>query len=184
MSEPIAWPWREGRYGASVTESDAVPGPWHARLAAVGAAAREGGVLPAHNPDCLGCGPDNPHGFGLQVVRDGDIVRAEHVFDQRHVGAPGVAHGGAVAAIVDDLCGFVPYVLGLIAVTRHLGVDYRAPVVLDAPYSLAAWLVRRDGRKLFVRAEGHAASGELAFAADALFLEVDSAHFARARAAR
>jgi acyl-coenzyme A thioesterase PaaI-like protein len=141
-------------------------------------------VLPAHNAECLGCGPDNPDGFHLQVIGDGDRVRAEHVFDRRHVGGPGVAHGGAVAAVLDDLCGFVPFVLGRVAVTRHLGVDYHAPVVLGVPYTLTAWLLRHDGRKLFIRAEGHAAGGELAFSADGLFLEVDTAHFVRALAPR
>ncbi|WP_300012589.1 PaaI family thioesterase [Pseudonocardia sp.] len=167
-----------------MTDSDAVADRWRARFAAASAAARNGDVLPAHNPECLGCGPDNPHGFHLQVLGDGERVRAEHVFDRRHVGGPGVAHGGAVAAVLDDLCGFVPFALGHVAVTRHLGVDYRAPVVLGAPYALTAWLVRREGRKLFVRAEGHTAAGELAFSADGLFLEVDSGHFERATATR
>ena len=86
--------------------------------------------LPAHHPQCLGCGPDNPHGHHLQVWRDGDRVRSRHVFDPRHVGAPGIAHGGAVATVLDDLFGFVLYVVGDLAVTRHLEVGYRAPVLL------------------------------------------------------
>lgn len=49
--------------------------------------------LPPHHPDCLGCGPQNPHGHALSVQRDENGVVAHHVFDQRHVGAPGIAHG-------------------------------------------------------------------------------------------
>lgn len=91
-------------------------------------------VLPPHHPDCLGCGPDNPHGHHVQVRRDGDRVVAEHVFDHRHVGAPGIAHGGAVATVVDDLFGFLLYNVGQPAVTRHLEVDYHAPVWLGRAY--------------------------------------------------
>lgn len=64
-------------------------------------------ALPPHHVECLGCGPGNPHGHHLHVRRDGGRVVSEHVFDARHVGAPGIAHGGAVAAVVDDLFGFV-----------------------------------------------------------------------------
>ncbi len=42
--------------------------------------------LPPHHPDCLGCGPQNPHGHALSVQRDENGVVAHHVFDQRHVG--------------------------------------------------------------------------------------------------
>jgi hypothetical protein len=55
------------------------------------------GPLPPHYPTCLGCGPDAEQGFHLEVRRDGDEVVTEHVFAPRHSGAPGIAHGGAVA---------------------------------------------------------------------------------------
>ena len=138
------------------------------------------GVLPAHSADCLGCGPDNPHGHQLQVHRDGARVHSRHVFDQRHVGAPGLVHGGAVATVLDDLCGHVLTLIGVLAVTRHLAVNYHAPTRIDTSYELSAWLVRRDGRKLFLRAEGHTPHGQLTFVGDGVFLHVDPEHFARA----
>jgi acyl-coenzyme A thioesterase PaaI-like protein len=133
--------------------------------------------LPPHYGQCLGCGPDNPHGHHLQVWRDGDhAVRTEHTFDARHVGAPGIAHGGAVATVLDDLFGFLLYQVGELAVTRHLEVDYRAPVMLSTPDLLRAWLERRDGRKLFVRGEGSAGTGPVLVAASALFIVVGLDH--------
>lgn len=139
-------------------------------------------VLPAHHPECLGCGPENPHGHHLQARRRGDGVVAEHVFDIRHVGAPGIAHGGAVATVLDDLFGFVLYLVREPAVTRHLAVDYRAPVLLGRRYTLEAHLERREGRKLFVRAVGTDDSGTAAFSAEALFIVVPPQHFAGAAA--
>jgi acyl-coenzyme A thioesterase PaaI-like protein len=135
-------------------------------------------ALPAHHPHCLGCGPDNPHGHHLSVWADGELaVTARHVFDLRHVGAPGIAHGGAVATVLDDLFGFLLYRVSQLAVTRHLAVDYHAPVLLDVPYLLRAHVERQDGRKLFVRAQGSDESGRVVVAATALFLVVDVEHF-------
>ncbi len=135
--------------------------------------------LPPHHPRCLGCGPENPHGHHLQVWRDGDVVRAEHVFDERHVGAPGIAHGGAVATVLDDLFGFLLYGVGEPAVTRHLEVGYRAPVLLGTQYLFQADVQRREGRKLFVQAQGTDASGALVVEATAVFVVVGREHFAR-----
>ena len=135
--------------------------------------------LPPHHPRCLGCGPENPHGHHLQVWREGDVVRAEHVFDERHVGAPGIAHGGAVATVLDDLFGFLLYGIGEPAVTRHLEVGYRAPVLLGTQYLLEAGVQRREGRKLFVRGQGTDERGALVVEATAVFVVVGREHFSR-----
>lgn len=106
------------------------------------------------------------------------MVRARHVFDVRHVGAPGIAHGGAVATVLDDLFGFVLYLVGEPAVTRHLEVGYRAPVLLGVPYLLEARLDRREGRKLFLRADGVDERGAPVLDARAVFVIVGFEHFA------
>lgn len=134
-------------------------------------------VLPAHHPDCVGCGPDNPHGHQMQARRDGDRVVVDHRFDGRHVGAPGIAHGGAVATVVDDLFGFVLYLVGELAVTRHLDIDYLTPVWLGAPYRCVGELERREGRKLFMRASMTDQQDVTVLTARALFLVVDAQHF-------
>lgn len=158
-----------------MNEMDGVIGEW-AKGFARDTHARD---LPPHHPRCLGCGPENPHGHHLQVWREGDVVRAEHVFDERHVGAPGIAHGGAVATVLDDLFGFLLYGIGEPAVTRHLEVGYRAPVLLGTQYLLEAGLQRREGRKLFVRAQGTDERGALVVEATAVFVVVGREHFAR-----
>lgn len=135
--------------------------------------------LPPHHDGCLGCGPTNPHGHHLQVWHEEGRVRARHVFDSRHVGAPGIAHGGAVATVLDDLFGFLLYLVREPAVTRHLEVGYRAPVLLGTRYLLEAGIERRDGRKLFVRAQGADELGEVVVEARAVFVIVGFEHFAR-----
>jgi uncharacterized protein (TIGR00369 family) len=133
--------------------------------------------LPPHHSSCLGCGPDNPHGHHLQVRRENDGVAAEHRFDERHVGAPGIAHGGAVATVIDDLYGFLLYVVGELAVTRSLQIEYLAPVRLGVDYGLRAELERREGRKLYVRAQIVDQRDRLAVSSTAVFITVNIDHF-------
>jgi acyl-coenzyme A thioesterase PaaI-like protein len=135
------------------------------------------GELPAHYLTCLGCGPLAPQGYGLRVRREGDEVVTEHVFEDRHSGAPGIAHGGAVATVVDDVLGFLLYVARAPGVTRRLEVDYLMPVRTGVTYSLRGRLDRREGRKLFVTCEGRDTEGELGFRGRGLFLVVDLSHF-------
>ncbi|HEX4251362.1 MAG TPA: PaaI family thioesterase [Pseudonocardia sp.] len=135
--------------------------------------------LPAHSVDCYGCGPDNPAGLRMQVWREGDEVYSDVVFQPHHVGAPGIAHGGAVAAACDDLFGFMLYVVREPGVTRSLTMEYRVPTALGASHRITARLNRRDGRKLYLAATGVRADGQLCFTATAVFIVVERAHFER-----
>lgn len=165
-------------------ERDDIPGPLDPVLAqwAVGIASHvgDGAALPPHHLGCLGCGPDNPHGHHLLVRRSGEHVQSEHVFDERHMGAPGIAHGGAVATVLDDLYGFLLFVIRELAVTRSLEVEYLAPVRLGVTYALRAELVRREGRKLHVHATMIDASGRVIATSTALFMTVTVDHFSKA----
>ncbi len=138
------------------------------------------GELPAHWPTCLGCGPDNPHGYQLKVRREGDEVVTEHTFAEQHSGAPGIAHGGAVATVVDDVLGFLLFVVRIAGVTRHLEVEYLKPVLTGVPYVVRARVDSRDGRKLWVSCACTSPDGTVTFTAKALFLEVTLEHFAAA----
>ena len=138
----------------------------------------DGTVLPSHHAQCLGCGAENPHGHHLVVTRDGpNAVAATHTFDTRHVGAPGIAHGGAVATVFDDLFGFLLYSIGDLAVTRKLEVEYLRPVLLDVDYMLRATIAERAGRKIHMTATLEDAKGGPAARSSALFVTVDIAHF-------
>lgn len=139
----------------------------------------DGTDLPAHHDHCLGCGPDNPHGHHLRATRHGEGVQAWHTFDDRHVGAPGIVHGGAVATVIDDLYGFLLYLVGEPAVTRQLTIDYLAPVLIGTTYLLQADVTRREGRKLFVAATVTAPDGRPVAASTAVFVTVGVEHFAQ-----
>ena len=149
-------------------------------LRSVAGALGSDGPLPPHYPTCLGCGPDAEQGYHLQVRRDGDEVVSEHVFERRHSGAPGIAHGGAVATVVDDVLGFLLYLEHIPGVTRMLEVEYVKPVLVGVPYTVRGRVDERDGRKVWVSCSGRDADGVEAFRAKGLFLEVRLEHFAQA----
>lgn len=137
----------------------------------------DGEGMPPHMPDCMGCGPDAISGYHLKVRRKGNEVVATFSFDSTHAGGPGLAHGGAVAAVMDDLLGHVMTLHGVPAVTRRLEVDYLAPVLLHEPHHLSARLDQRDGRKLWITGEGRAPDGREVFGARGLFVQVGLEHF-------
>ena len=142
-----------------------------------GKVAREKGALPPHYPSCFGCGPEAEQGLHLVTRLVGDELHATYTFQTRHAGAPGIAHGGMVAALVDDLCGFSLFLVRQAAVTRKLEVEYLKPVLVGVPYDAVAKVDRVEGRKVFVTAEGRDPDGVLTFRGDALFIVVDTSHF-------
>ncbi|MGN6160354.1 MAG: PaaI family thioesterase [Marmoricola sp.] len=152
---------------------DGLLAEWYARHALMEA----NGPIPPHHDHCLGCGPQNPHGFAIKVRSTDTGVEAIHTFDERHVGAPGIVHGGAVAAVLDDLFGFLLFKAGGPAVTRQLTVDYLAPLLLEVPYTFSAAIDGIDGRKLNVSASVAAPGGKPVAEASALFIMVDIDHF-------
>jgi acyl-coenzyme A thioesterase PaaI-like protein len=115
--------------------------------------------------------------MSLAIV--GDRVTGTLTFDERHQGAPGFAHGGALATALDDALGTVLVVVGRPGVTARLEVDYRRPAFLDRAYSVEAWLEREDGRKITMSAELRDGA-EVVAEARALFLQVDAEHFMEA----
>jgi acyl-coenzyme A thioesterase PaaI-like protein len=138
---------------------------------------REPGALPPHWPTCFGCGPDAEAGLHAVTRKVGDEVHCRYTFTHRHEGAPGIAHGGAVAALVDDVCGGLLFVVREPAVTRTLNVEYLRPVLVGVTYDLVAKVDRREGRKLFITCEGTDPEGTVAFRGGGLFLVVDLTHF-------
>jgi len=140
--------------------------------------AKIGEPLPPHSPYCAGCGPRNLAGLGLRAVRTRTGVESVHAFSDAEVGAPGIAHGGAVALAFDDLFGFALYPVGLLAVTRSLTVDYQAPFRLHHPYIFRAEVTEREGRRLFLHAGAWDETGRQAGSADATFVVVGPQHFA------
>jgi len=136
------------------------------------------GYLPPHQPNCLGCGDRNPGSLGVRLRIDGERIRGEVTLDRRHEGAPGYAHGGAVATALDDTLGSLLIVLRKPAVTAKLEIDYRRPAFLGRRFEVEAWIDRIDGRKLHLAGQ-LTEDGAVVAEAKGLFIEVEPEHFMR-----
>ena len=139
----------------------------------------DGTALPSHYEGCFGCGPERPQGLGVVAHLDGAEITTTHVFAGHHSGAPGIAHGGVVATLVDEMLGYLLYVVRSLGVTRRLEIDYLKPVLLGVPYDVRARVDRRDGRKVFVSCEGSGPDKAVVFKATGLFILVPTEHFAQ-----
>lgn len=122
-------------------------------------------------------GPANPTGVEMVSRREGDEAIAQVRFGPAFEGALGRVHGGMVAAVFDDVTGFVLAFVGEPGFTGRLTITYRAPVPVETTIEFRARLRERDGRKLYVDADARLGDTLLA-TAEAMFIMVDHDHFA------
>lgn len=127
--------------------------------------------------DSIVSGRTNPMGIGLEVRRRDDTVVATTTLGPAFEGAPGRAHGGVVASILDETMGFVLPIIGELAYTANLNIDYVAPAPLHRELRVTAALRDRADRKLWIEAQGESDDGTFV-RAEALFLAVDLTKFA------
>ena len=90
-------------------------------------------------------------------------------------------HGGAVGAILDETMGYLLPIIGEMAYTANLSIDYIAPAPLGVEVSFTARLRDRADRKLWIEAVGESEDGVFV-RAEALFLTVDLSRFTNAPA--
>ncbi|WP_188317076.1 PaaI family thioesterase [Solihabitans fulvus] len=115
--------------------------------------AETGGLL-GHHPHCFGCGQANHGGLRLAVRWHGDEARFEHTPPAHAEGGPGLAHGGYLAALVDEVAALVgAEYAGEPLMTRRVEITYSAPVLLGEPLSVRAWVEETGKRRVVLRIE-------------------------------
>jgi acyl-coenzyme A thioesterase PaaI-like protein len=130
-------------------------------------------------------GRSSPWGLDLDLHRIGDEIEARVTLRAAHEGAPNRSHGGIVAALFDDVFG---YVLGIVqqpAFTGDLYIRYEAPTPIHEELACRVRLADRVGRKLLMTGElVHRATGQRLVSARATFIAVDADAFMRQTAER
>lgn len=137
-------------------------------------------------PGCFGCDRTNRAGLRLRfraATRGGAHVVARTRLPAHLQGPPGCAHGGIVAALLDEAMAKATAALGVLALTRTLAIDFRRPVPLRAPLRVEGRFVRRRGRVLHLAASLRAFDGTELATATARFVEPPAALAARIDAA-
>lgn len=130
----------------------------------------------SHFSECVVSGSANPMGIAMRVRRSGEEAVADLNLGAAFEGAPQRAHGGAVAAVFDDIMGYVLQLHRTPAYTGRLTVHYRAPVPVREDIHVTARMTRRDGRKMFMESE-MLHGGKVVCTAEALFIAIPPERF-------
>lgn len=105
---------------------------------------------------CFVCGLENHAGLHVKFYDDGkEKVFVEHVIADHHQGYPGVAHGGIVASIMDEVGGRVVMIKNpnRLFMTMKLEIKYRAPVPTGKLIKAMGWVVKDKGKIVTAHAE-------------------------------
>ncbi len=130
---------------------------------------------------CFGCGEANPGGMHLPFTRDEANRRVIGRFrlDARYQGAPGMAHGGIIAVVLDEALGKVSRFYDARAVTAELIIEYLKPVRVGEEIHVEAHLERAEGRNLFHVGEIRDGAGRVLARARGRFVAVDPEKYRR-----
>jgi acyl-coenzyme A thioesterase PaaI-like protein len=125
---------------------------------------------------CFVCGGANPHGLGLrwyeQRQADGGLlVFTEFSFNEYQQGPPHHAHGGATAAVLDEVMGVVAWRSGLKVVLASFKLDYHRPVPLFVPLRAEGWVAAQDERKASTKGRLLLPDGNTAVSASGLYIQ-------------
>ena len=116
--------------------------------------------------------------FGLQLEleqqADGSVAGRFFV-KQDHQGPPGNAHGGVLAAALDEAMSLALHAQDTYALTARLEIDLRAPAPVGEFVRLEASVKRQERDRIWVEARAHGGDGQerLLAQADGMFVKTE-----------
>ncbi len=120
---------------------------------------------------CFACGELNTHGLHLGLHVAGDSCWTELTLQPDFQGWEGIAHGGIVATILDEVMGWALASLDSWGYTAKLSIEYRRPVPIGARIRGEGRVVEQRRRLLTTTARlFDPASGEVYATAEALYV--------------
>ena len=124
-----------------------------------------------HN--CFACGSLNEHGLKLDLHLGDGRSWTELALSTRFEGWVGIAHGGIIATLLDEVMAWSLVARDNWGVTARLSVDFRRPVPIGRPIRAEGWVVR--ARRRLVDTAGHVvdADGTVLASAEAVYLAAD-----------
>jgi uncharacterized protein (TIGR00369 family) len=127
-----------------------------------------------HHDLCFGCGQANLFGLQLELepAADGG-VSGRFFVKQDHQGPPGYAHGGVIAAALDEAMALLLFGEGTFAVTGRLEIDLLAPAPVGAFVHVRARHEEAGERTVKLGAEAAAEDGKRLAAARGTFVRMD-----------
>jgi len=109
-----------------------------------------------HSSGCFLCGEENLSGVRARFFVEGNDVLGRVILPRHLNGYKSVAHGGVVAALLDETMGWAATVFGKthpMYVTGELTVKYLAPVHVGEEIEVRSRLVNDAGRLAYCEGE-------------------------------
>lgn len=102
---------------------------------------------------CFLCGLENPRGLRLVLFAEGEEVLTEFKLEEAFIGYEGIAHGGVLAGILDEVMWWaVAWHTGRASFTTELLVRYRRPALIGHTFRAKGRILRFNQR--IVETEG------------------------------
>jgi len=124
---------------------------------------------------CFVCGVKNEAGLRIrfQNIEHGR-VRVETQICDKHQGFPGIAHGGIVACIMDEVMGRAMTAIdgNRLFYTAKMEIKYRQHVPLDTDIVAEGWIIKDKGRVATAEGNLKLPDGTLAIEGSAMLFEV------------
>jgi hypothetical protein len=135
--------------------------------------------LPPQSHIGLGCsfvsgdptGPRVRVGYFMRDVDQAIVGRAW--FGPLSQGPPRHAHGGAIAALLDEAMGASGWLAGHRVVAAKIEVDYKRPVPLGSTCTFEAAVTKVDGRRVHIEGALALPDGSIASTSAGLYIVVD-----------
>ncbi|MFH1034478.1 MAG: PaaI family thioesterase [Pseudomonadota bacterium] len=109
---------------------------------------------------CFACGERNPGGLGMRVRLADNQAHCLLTLAPRFQGWSGIAHGGIVCTVLDEIMAYaVIHFIGQ-GVTTGMESTFRQPVPLGQPITARGWIVQRRGRLAETAGEIRLADGD------------------------
>jgi acyl-coenzyme A thioesterase PaaI-like protein len=132
---------------------------------------------------CFACGALNEHGIHLDLHVDGDRCWAELALPDRFQGWDGIAHGGIICTILDEVMAWSLAATDSWGLTARMSVDFKRPVRLGVPIRGEGWITSVQRRIVKTAARiVDPATGEVLATASATYVAADAARKAELQA--
>jgi uncharacterized protein (TIGR00369 family) len=107
-----------------------------------------------HSHTCFVCGESNPKALNVRFYADEHGAYVPLVLREEQMGYPGIAHGGALMSILDELMGWAATMqTGEFSVSAEINTRFLKPVPLHTPLTARAQMTQRRGRVWYTHGE-------------------------------
>jgi uncharacterized protein (TIGR00369 family) len=126
---------------------------------------------------CFACGTLNVHGLHLDLHAEAGTCWTELELPERFQGWDGIAHGGIVCTILDEVMAWALVDHDMWGLTARMQVDFKRPVPIGSP-------IRAEGRVVGARRRIITAAGRIVDGASGVELATAEGTFVAATDAR